>query len=66
MAVAETARLVLYAFQWVWTVVVLGVIPSQLVGLAPLADGSGNAKFCKLNWTVGLSRCNFGVRATQL
>ncbi len=62
MAVAETARLALYCVEWIWTVVVLGIIPSQLVKRAqPLKDGSGTGDVCGLNWSLGLSRCNFGI-----
>lgn len=62
MAVAETARLVLYCVEWIWTVVVLGIIPNQLIKRAqPLKDGSGTGDVCGLNWSLGLSRCNFGI-----
>ena len=44
---AETARLALYLAEWVWTVVVLGVIPNRLIQRAqPLASGTGRGDVC--------------------
>lgn len=66
MAVAETARYVLYAVEWIWTVVVLSVIPSQLIQRAqPLANGAGRGDVCSLTQSLGTSKCNFGVRLTR-
>lgn len=63
MAVAKIVRISLYTFQWIWTVVILGVVPNQLVlkGVALNRDSGGMGSVCALNWSLGLSRCNFAV-----
>ncbi len=63
MAVAESARLTLYVIEWIWTVVVLGIFPSQLIQRGqPLAQPQGGrGDVCSFSQSLGISRCNFGV-----
>lgn len=61
MGLLECCRLILYLVEWIWTTVILGVFPSQLVQDVQLANGE-MAKACLFNLTVGLSRCSYAVR----
>jgi len=63
MAVAKVLRIALYSIQWIWTVVILGIVPNQLVIKNQALDSpsGGTGSLCALNWSLGLSRCNFAV-----
>lgn len=60
MGMLECCRIVLYIVEWIWTTVIMGIFPNQLVSTVEFGSGELE-KTCLFNLQVGLSRCNYGV-----
>jgi hypothetical protein len=59
MALIEIFRVILFVVEWIWTVSIMSVFPSQL--MRKTADSPVDKKVCLFDRQVDLSRCRFGT-----
>jgi hypothetical protein len=59
MALLEIFRVILFVIEWVWTVSIMSVFPSQL--MKKTTDSPIDKKVCLFDRQVDLSRCRFGT-----
>jgi hypothetical protein len=59
MALLEIARSILFVIEWIWTVSIMSLFPSQLI--KKTVDSPVDKKVCLFDRQIDLSRCRFGT-----